>query len=335
MAKRQRKVQKWELPLGLKLSFIVVLAIVALGLSYLAFQSSNDPVHQGFTTRNSDRPESYTPVSPTGSVEQQESLSPSVGQQIQEGQEKESTLEPVKVVPQSRLIALDGSLGVRAQVGECNDPGNIEFSTDVGETWFPSPSFEETSATQVLRILPGNGGTTFVVALNEACTPQIYSTVDNGITWNGPLSAVGTWFLNPAAPSALGAPGGAKTIGCEAVGISPITDRDVGVLCSDGSVLVTENGGATWSEPGYIEGITALAYSKQNLLGLADRDELCPGLKLVKLEPDDGVDGISCVEVDPQIVAAGEVALAESNSSLILWAGDNQYISVNGGQTWL
>ncbi|BAC17169.1 hypothetical protein [Corynebacterium efficiens] len=335
MAKRQRKAQRQGLSLGANIAIIVVLALGAVALSYLAFQNLNDPNPQGFATRNSDTSESSTVTQPTDSVEQEEVPSTSVGEETQEAQENQSTVEQIELVAQSRLMALDGSLGVRAEVGECTDPGNIEFSTDAGQTWIPSTAFEETNATQILRILPGNGGATFIVALNEACTPQIYSTPDNGSTWNGPLSAVGTWFLDPETPSFLGAPGGAKTIACEALGISPVTDRDVGVLCSDGSVLITIDGGTTWSDPVSVNGIAALAYSKQNLLGVANGDEICSGLKLVKLGTDTGVEEISCVEIDPGTVTAGEVALAESNSSLILWAGENQYISMNGGQTWL
>lgn len=229
MAKRQRrKSQGRGLPLGASIAIIAILAVAAVALSYLAFQNLSDPNPEGFATTNTATPESSIPA-PAESEEPDAPPEAPVSEQAPET-EAANPGEQIELVAHSRLIALDGSLGVRADVGECTNPGSIEFSTNGGQSWTPSAAFDATSATQILRILPANGGTTFVVALNGECEPQIYSTSNNGTTWNGPLSAVGTWYLNPAAPATLGAPGGAKTIGCEALGLSPVTDREVGVL---------------------------------------------------------------------------------------------------------
>ncbi|WP_087062483.1 WD40/YVTN/BNR-like repeat-containing protein [Corynebacterium glutamicum] len=323
------------MPLGANIAIIAVLAVIATVLSYLALQSVNEPDPQGFSTTHSNAPESVGMTTPVEAEEEEVDSPAPVSEPTPETEVAQSTTEQIALGPQSRLIALDGSLGVRADVGECTNPGSIEFSTDGGQNWTPSSAFDDTSGTQILRILPANGGTTFVVALNADCTPQIYSTTNSGSTWNGPLSSVGTWYLNPATPSTLGAPGGARAIACEAVGLSPVTDRDVGVLCADGSVLTTADGGTTWSNPQPVEGITALAYSRQNLLAVATGDENCHGVQLMELGTDDGVEELPCVEVDPAGVTAGEIALAESGNSLILWAGEKQYFSMDGGQTWL
>ena len=331
----KKKAQRRSLPLGASIAVIAVLAAVAVVLTYLAFERASRPDPQGFATTNSDTPGPLTSARPTDSVEQEEIPPVSAGEEAQEIPETESTVKQIELVAQSRMVALDGSLGVRAFIGECSRPGSIEFSTDGGQSWNLSTAFEATNATQILRILPVNGGTTFIVALNEECTPQIYSTADNGSTWNGSLSAVGTWYLNPATPSTLGAPGGARTIACEALGLSPVTDRDVGVLCADGSVLTTNDGGTTWAELVAVDGITALAYSRQNLLAVADGDETCSGLQILDLGTNGSTEQLSCVEMDAGPVGAGDVALAQSGNTLVLWAGDNQLISTDGGQTWL
>src|SRR5699024_10156300 len=152
----------------------------------------SEPDPQGFSTINSDAPESVSLPAPDNSVEQQSvPVEPVNGEAHQTG-EAENTVAPIELVAQSHLIALDDSVGVRANVVQCANPGSLEFSTDGGQSWAPSVAFDATSATQILRILPSNSGTTFVVALDDTCTPRIYSTTDNGATWNGPLSAVGT-----------------------------------------------------------------------------------------------------------------------------------------------
>lgn len=336
MAKRQRrKSQGRGLPLGASIVIIAILAVAAVALSYLAFQNLNDPNPEGFATTNTATPESSI-LAPAESEEPDAPPEAPVSEQAPETKAA-NTGEQIELVAQSRLIVLDGSLGVRADVGECTNPGSIEFSTDGGQSWTPSSTFDATSATQILRILPANGGTTFVVALNGECEPWIYSTSNNGTTWNGPLSAVGTWYLNPAAPATLGAPGGAKTIACEALGLSPVTDREVGVLCADGSIITTTDGGTTWSDSAPVDGAIALAYSKQNLSAVTNGDgQTCSGMQLLNLGTDGGTEQVSCVEiVDLGSLAAGDIAAAQSGNTLVLWVGENQYISTDGGQTWL
>lgn len=338
MARKKRSGSK-GLPLGANIAIIAVLAIIAMVLSYLALQSVNEPDAQGFSTTGSNAPESVGVTTPAEAGEEEVDSPAPVSEPVlettPETEAAENDTEQIALVSQSRLIALDGSLGVRADVGECTNPGSIEFSTDGGQNWTPSTAFDDTSATQILRILPANGTTTLVVALNEECAPQIYSTANSGRTWNGPLSAVGTWYLDPTSPSTLGAPGGVKTIGCEALGLSPVTDRQVTVLCADGSVITTNDGGTTWSEPVVVDGITALAYSRQNLLAVADGDETCSGLQILNLGTNGSTEQVSCLEMDTGSAGAGDVAMAQSGNNLVLWAGDNQLISTDGGQTWL
>lgn len=338
MARKKRSRSK-GLPLGASIAIIAVLAVIATVLSYLALQSVNEPDPQGFSTTGRNASESVGMATPVEAgeegVDSPAPVSEPVPETTPETEAAESTTEQIALVSQSRLIALDGSLGVRADVGECTNPGSIEFSTDGGQNWTPSTAFDDTSATQILRILPANGGPTFVVALNEECAPQLYSTANSGSTWNGPLSAVGTWYLDPASPSTLGAPGGAKTIGCEALGLSPVTDRQVAVLCADGSVITTNDGGTTWAEPVAVDGITALSYSRQNLLAVANGDEICSGLQILNLGTNGSMEQLSCVEMDIGSAGAGDMALAQSGNNLVLWAGDNQLISTDGGQTWL
>lgn len=208
--KKSDALKRRELPVWASISLIVVLGLTALVLVYAALQQVNrGSENQGFSTIESVQDEATLFPVPSGDGVPE---TPSAEETVAEAAPNN---EPFALVSPTRLIALDQNLAVRAIVGECEagTSGNLEFSHDGGSTWNPSPSFTETSATQVLRLLPSADGRTFVVVLNAECTPQIYSTADSGQTWVAPVSAVGTWYLDPASPRQLGAPGGVKTIG--------------------------------------------------------------------------------------------------------------------------
>lgn len=318
MAKKRPDVSKKKgLPLWGSISIIVVLGLVALTLVYVALQQvRKSDENQGFSTLKSI--ESEPTVTEEAAVEETVVTTEEVTS------EAEAASASLELVAPKRLIALDGNYAVRSTVGECTVPGSIEFSQDGGSTWNASAAFEQTSATQVLRILPSASATTFVVALNSDCQPQIYSTANDGESWNGPVSAVGTWYLNPANPREAGAPGGTRTLACDAVALSPVTDSNVGVLCSNGSVISTTDGGASWSDPVAPDGVLALAYSKEQILLAQQGGEGCAGISL----------GDSCIEADTSSIASVELAFAQSGAYQVAWLGENFRTSRDSGQTW-
>ena len=172
----------------------------------------------------------------------------------------------------------------------------------------------------------------FVVALNTDCEPQIYGTTDQGATWQQPVSAVGTWYLDPSNPTQLPAPGGVKAISCEAISIAPRTDSNVDVLCADGSLTSTIDGGATWLESVVGDGVLNIAHSNGDRLLIAHHPAQCSGVQLSANVP--VAEGATCVHAELSESDAGQIAATQFGDSILAWVGETQFISKDGGQTW-
>ena len=312
-------------PIWLSILVIVVLLVGAGALSVFALKSvkENDK-NEGFSTTKAA---SVEQISPDASEESAEK----VPSEISESEEISTEQVSLPLVAPQRQIAQFENLAVRSQVGTCTDPGTLEISTDGGQAWSTSESFAATTATQVLRLIPVSTSNIFVVALNTDSEPQIYGTTDQGATWQQPVSALGTWYLDPSNPTQLPAPGGAKAISCEAISIAPRTDSNVDVLCADGSLISTSDGGATWSESVVGDGVLNIAHSNGDRLLIAHHPDQCSGVQLSVNVP---AEGATCVHAEPSESDAGQIAATQFGDSILAWVGETQFISKDGGQTW-
>lgn len=317
MPRRQRG---W--PLWVSILVIVVLLVGAGTLSIFAIKSVN----------SSDKSEGFS-TSKAASVEQLSAEALSEG--AEEASDVESDAAGSEVVPlvaPQRQITQYENVAVRAEVGTCTEPGKLEISTNAGETWVSSESFTETSATQVLRLIPVSTSNFFVVALNADCEPRIYGTINQGQTWQEPVSAVGTWYLNPSSPTQLAAPGGSKTIGCEALSISARSDSDVDVLCAGGQFISTVDGGLTWSNPVHIDGALNVGHSNGDRVLMAQQPGVCRGIQFSTgmQESDNSI----CLETELLGQEAGQIAATRFGETILAWVGQTQFISKDGGQSW-
>lgn len=315
-----RRQRGW--PLWLSILVIVVLLVGAGALSVFALKS----------VQNSDKNEGFS-TSKAAFVEQ---LSPEAfGEVAEEASNAESGAAGAEVLPlvaPQRQIAQYENVAVRSEVGTCTAPGTLEVSTNGGESWVASESFTGTSATQVLRLIPVSASNIFVVALNSDCEPRIYGTTNQGQTWQEPVSAVGTWYLNPSIPTQLAAPGGTKTIGCEALSLSARTDSNVDVLCADGQFISTTDGGTTWSDPVHIDGALNVGHSNGDRVLMVQQPGVCRGIQLSAGAQDS--DNSTCLETELLSENAGQIAATRFGESILAWVGQTQFISKDGGKSW-
>lgn len=276
---------------------IVALTALAAVLSYLALTGTADGEHDGFPVQD-QAPQTEPTAEPTpAAVEEDE----------------------------TRLLTASGTTALRAEAGSCAEPGTLEISFSGGQEWMPVGSPADAGATEILRLLTVDGPLLEVVALDEDCTPHIYSTNNQGESWAGPLPVDGTWYFHDGNPSEIGAPEGTRSLPCEGTQMAAAGAR-AAVLCGDGTLTVSGDRGLTWESP-EVDGVRAVAVTGTSFVVARDGGDTCDGVRVGALgQPDPG-----CYPLDDP---ATPLAVARSGDTTYIWAGDTVATSTDGGATW-
>lgn len=310
------------LPFALVIALVAALALAVILLSYMALAGVGHNNAEGLPAK---------PGAPTELPTFTES-DPATDDAIDPTDAAEPSPEPEPIslaVPTRQIAAIDEATLVRAEVGSCDAPGSVEFSSDGGVTWSLSESFAQAGATQILRILPTRANLIQVVALDADCDPLIYRTENQGGTWLSPISAVGAWYLDPADPERIGGPDGVLDLPCTALSLVATADR-AAAICDDSTVIETADRGFSWSEPAEVEGILAIGLSDDGYVAALGADDSCDGARVASLTPGGLGAEAECYEADLSTDAldAGGIALVQVGDQISLWLGPRYESSV-------
>ena len=154
--------------------------------------------------------------------------------------------------PALPLEVVSATVALRAQPGSCaSGGGTLQRTTDGGRTW----ATLKVPATSILRVRSTSPSSFWLVGTSKGCVPELYRTADAGKTWATEAGTKNAWHPLPVpasgvVPTQLHAPTGDVALPCaQGVGLvdlAGITLSDAVVLCADGTVFATADGGATW-----------------------------------------------------------------------------------------
>jgi len=238
------------------------------------------------------------------------------------------TTPAAKAVPVTRLVsALDAARAWRATTGACVAGGaTVEVTADGGRSWTKLRS----PARAVARVQPLDEARVFVIGAGPDCTLEQYASRDAGRTWQIPTAVSGGWARRLDEPTQVLAPKEAAATPCGdavVVDLSRTSAAQAQALCADGSVVVTDDGGTTWSDSGDAPGGVALS----NLL--VDNTLTTYAVRIVG-----ACKGVQLVEVvkgrTATVVACVPVATPE-RGSIGLSVTDRAGWIVSGNQTWV
>lgn len=225
----------------------------------------------------------------------------------------------VRAVPLTRLVAaVDARVAWLADAGTCEDPGAVHVTTDGGR------AFSTAAAPgSVTRVRPSDAGNGFVVGGDSRCRTRLWNTGVAGEEWTGARSASGAWGRDPEDPTRVHRPGGEPVRPCEGdarvVDLAGLRDGVGSVVCSDGTLRTTANGGGAWATTLTREGLLALSLTAPGRGALALVTAECRGVGVAAL--DDGRAGeVQCVE--DVIPREGQVSVSVVGRATWLVAGD-------------
>lgn len=245
---------------------------------------------------------------------------------------------PLQPVPTERLLAAASDLVAwRAVVGACDIPAALEATTDGGVTW----TSQDAGVTPIARLKATSSRNVFAIGGGADCAPSFRFSGTAGQTWStqdGELA--GSWYLLPASRAALTAevhgPRGQVPAPCPTgvVDLAGLDNNRAALLCTDGALQTTDDGGATWSQVGAAPDALAIAPAADGYVVGALRAP-CEGVAVLTVANDGtGLDGAAPVCAPGPAPVPGQVALAASGSTLWVWSGDLVARSTDGGVTW-
>ena len=248
-----------------------------------------------------------------------------------------TTIAPVSLVVPTRVIAaLDAASAVRAHSTACPAPSTIEATSDSGATWQPS---EVGTIAGVQRIVVDADAFVSLIGLGVAgCAPAYERSFTGGTAWESAPDELGaSWFVDPANRAGIHAPAGDVAAPCAAAVQVAVTDEiSAGVLCDDGSVHATVDGGASWTSSAPVPGAAAIGAGGEGYRVAVIDQNGCVGAQVVDVTVADGAAQVgapgACLEA--RVPAGGVAVDTGGDGSVWVWAGDRIGRSADGGISW-
>jgi len=228
------------------------------------------------------------------------------------------------------LVNADESTAWRAATGTCGSPGTLERSVDRGQSWEELPL--ELAPVSRLRVLSTQA--LFAIGGGEDCEPTYVASSTAGSSWaTNDEYLVGSWYLVPDEREAVATPVGELSVPCEAVELAAVDAMHAAVLCTDGTLSVTADGGGSWTETDAPLDALAIGVAEEGYV-LAGAGEACEdGVALRPINfMGDALDDERCVAAQPDRPA--ELAVSANGGATWLWVGEDVLVSTDGGRSW-
>lgn len=297
----------------LSVSGLALLAAVAMVLTFLA-------------VTNSGGAESNTQlIAPSP---------PKVEEVPEPAEEPEPEPEPVaSAVAVQRLLAVGETPGhiLRASVGECAEPiGVIEVSFNGGADWAQATT-ADVSSTKILQLDASQANVARFVSLDGNCQPQLSRSFVGGVDWEPDDALAFAWYLDSADSAIVHTPNGAQALPCSGVGLSSVEEKAI-ALCSDASVTVSSDSGATWSAPFAAPNAAAVGATDAGFVVASVDGPDCSGVRVRSVTGDAVGEPGECLVAES--AGSGNTAISGRNGELFLWSANQFVRSVDGGVTW-
>ncbi|GMA30382.1 WD40/YVTN/BNR-like repeat-containing protein [Litorihabitans aurantiacus] len=230
-----------------------------------------------------------------------------------------------------QIVGVDDETAWRATLASCGQGAAIvERTLDGGASWEAT----ELDVDSVVRLRATDASSAFVVGAVQDCATALAATTDGGDTWNRADATLSSaWFLAPTDRTFVAGPRGDAPVPCpaEAVDLAAVDAQRGAVLCQDGSIAVSDDGGQSWTTTVSVAGARALTQDGPSY-AVATFEGPCEALSIydVSSAGQAQAEPFSCAPV----ASAAEVAVSVTGDLMWVWSGSELAISRDGGQTW-
>jgi hypothetical protein len=243
----------------------------------------------------------------------------------------------VSAVPLRQVVVgIDERRAWRAVLGTCERGGAaIEVTGDGGRTW----GSRSTPARALGRVQPVSPDRAFVIGADTRCRVGEFITDDGARTWDGPRVLDGAWSRTPGGDSSTAvtpARRAARPCGDRAVvDLARVSARSARVLCADGAIVTSSDGGARWTVLARVPGALAMSVREEQgsvvtvVVRLADG---CAGVEVARVAGA-AATPLTCLTTS-DAVPQGRVAISVIKAAGWLVVGDTTWLSGPDLRTW-
>lgn len=247
--------------------------------------------------------------------------------------------QPAVVDPAASRMLVDigeGDAVGRAISGTCGEGGaKVQLSLDGGKSFNVS---SVPSAEVVLRLAVTDADNTTLVAADADCEEvATWYTENGGGSWEYVPGPTDVWHKLAKPAAAVHAPDGDEPeVPCDGSAVVTVSTlgTDVAyVLCADGLVASTFDGGESWTEQGTVEGAAGLDFiTAETGLAVVAGHESCEGIAVLRsTDTGQSWEPHGCIETD----AISELAdISTTGDRAYVSAGEAIWYSEDGGATW-
>lgn len=238
------------------------------------------------------------------------------------------------------LIYTSGAL-VRLTRGQCTANGRpkLEVSRDLGVTFrevalpllnasiSPELGAQVETVNAVLNVSIGSPTEMTLVASDSDCKENGYATDDGGASWKpGEVPAV--WSVDAAGTGVI-SPSGSSEPGCDVVALSPLSERNAKVACTNGIIRGTDDSGGEWVTLGRLDGVTGALFAGVRNGWAVAPDGDCRARAFSSANAGNSWTRLGCIAKD-----AGATSLVGTPTKLFVLIGEEIHLSTDGGKTW-
>jgi hypothetical protein len=236
----------------------------------------------------------------------------------------------VKTMPVQQFVtAVSPGVAWVVRAGSCTDSGLMWVTKDGGDTWTRSDL-----PGRLLRLRPDSPTSAFGAGGDAECALRLWNTGDAGATWKAGAAPDKTWSRDPGDAKAVhtatdqtSRPCGAKDV----IDLAVLDADRATVLCQNGIVRSTTDGGQRWDESFRRARSLALTVAEGGTGVLVTADPGCAGVVAVPITGSKPAAEGVCVEAPAK---NGTVSVSTAAGGWWLTAGSDVFTSDDPEGPW-